>query len=500
MQTATMSNESNTENVPIQIKDQDSIQHMEEEVVMQEKQNEDDVTDQECTNHVKVHPTSNALDDASPSQLMDGKDSVSVKSSNETDSKDYQSENESEVGEKEEEEVDENEVENEEEEYDDDEASSSLLSPSMIIKCFIVAVIASSISVIQLNGGSGVKRKMKERRNQRTNANMKSGSSRNDMSNGRYSKRASNLDFCRNETKVYNEGECLSPSNISSLKLMDFNMPSDLVDFVVENFELEHYPEQKARPVNTAPVSDYGDVVLHSHKTAPKFQKARAYVHLDAPVSSYYRLADDDDDEVYSKKVSPSFTGFAGKFINLSPHPVLFYWDGPSPLLLDKIMPFESVGTATFPGHQFYLTSEYDSSHVLKRFFITSDTKVMVYDTKLVVSSLTAEQRVKYLAQLANLEFARDYLVTTKRHWLGMFPRPLPKHHMWDADYFFQEHVISTRETHFVKTPSDKELSPIYFEGEYSSAGSATPRPLTEYRSSSDSMNLTLKVRFTFLH
>lgn len=430
---------------------------------------EDDVNDCTCSVSSEI--------DASSAQSKKQSDLVKVKTSG--DAEMSQSDNESDS----------------EEEEEEEDSPSSILTPSMIMKCFVVAVIASSYSVMQLNDNSVGKRGgINERRNQDLDQVMYTDLTRSEVSSRRFSKRASNLDFCRNTTKIYSEDDCLSSSSEPSLTLMDFNMQNHLMDFVVDNYELEYFPESrmKSDPDDSTDVLKSSNSTVKSLNGRQRYHKARALVHIDPLVSSYYQLAGDDED--YGKAVVPSFTGFAGKFINLSPLPVLFYWDGPEPRLLDKIMPFEAVGTATFPAHQFYFTPEYDSSHVLKRFFITSDTKVMVYDSEPELSSLKPDHRKKYLSQLANLEYARDYLVTTKRHWLAMFPRPLPKHHMWRADYFFQEHTITTRETHFIKPPSDKELSPIYFDGEYGVSSSTRPRPLSKYRIPADVLNLTLKV------
>ena len=84
---------------------------------------------------------------------------------------------------------------------------------------------------------------------------------------------------------------------------------------------------------------------------------------------------------------SLSFTGYAAKFINLSPTAVNLYWDGgrlPSgdfyTVLVGTVPSMESIGTATFPGHQFHITSTFDADHVLQRWTITVDEPVLYHD------------------------------------------------------------------------------------------------------------------------
>ena len=58
-----------------------------------------------------------------------------------------------------------------------------------------------------------------------------------------------------------------------------------------------------------------------------------------------------------------------------------------------------------------------------------------------------------------NREFAPLYKnFTGGSEWLGNFPTEPPKHHLWRADYFGQEHLIQSRETHFVELPPQERL------------------------------------------
>lgn len=150
-----------------------------------------------------------------------------------------------------------------------------------------------------------------------------------------------------------------------------------------------------------------------------------------------------------------SFTGFAAKFINLSPKAVLLFWDGKgghddSKRLVAEIAPFESVGTATTPGQSFHVTPVYDSTTALQRWVVTADTALIYYEpmtpSELKKMLLQDEKNSKayamYQRQLLNQAFARDYTVTSKRTWLANFPRQFPMHYMHPAQYIGQEHAV----------------------------------------------------------
>uniref|UniRef100_A0A7S2L3K0 Fe2OG dioxygenase domain-containing protein n=1 Tax=Leptocylindrus danicus TaxID=163516 RepID=A0A7S2L3K0_9STRA len=370
--------------------------------------------------------------------------------------------------------------EDEEEEGEDDQDDDVQVSvgSGMVLKSFAVAVFATMVSFVQLNGGiSNFIDAWSTGTLSTNNKTRKSYSSANELfaltpdAGTRMvlpRKRTSNMDFCLVAELDGTDGNCIpQPESSSNLEYMNFNIKAPLMDFVTSSYDLEYFP--------------YEDDDASAQKTR-RYKKGRALVYKDPPVGSYY-VHRKDESTNYDEAVEPSFTGFAGKFINLSPKPVLFFWDGNEPILMDRILPYEAVGTSTFPGHQFFFTPEYDRQTAVARFFITADTKVMVYDPKPDLETLSAEHREKYLAQLANLDYAREYLVITKRQWLAMFPRPPPKHFMWNADYFFQEHSVETRETHFLKMPSQAELARIQsFEGEYGRANPSEPRPLSIHR------------------
>eukprot|EP00985_Skeletonema_marinoi_P027380 scaffold22381_cov139-Skeletonema_marinoi.AAC.8 len=195
-------------------------------------------------------------------------------------------------------------------------------------------------------------------------------------------------------------------------------------------------------------------------------------------------------------KVGPaplSFTGFATKFINLSTQPVKLYWDagritsGPREgqmhtVLIGTVQSMESIGTASHPGHQFFVATTYDKDNVLNRYTATADEQVWYYDP---LEDLSLEKRAeemdkmtkdkKWMAKqrfgreawMVNQSFSRDYLVKTRMIWLANFPQPyhdgsntaLEKvsNHMWPAEYIGQVHTFDTNHLYFTDLPQELE-------------------------------------------
>jgi prolyl 4-hydroxylase len=142
-----------------------------------------------------------------------------------------------------------------------------------------------------------------------------------------------------------------------------------------------------------------------------------------------------------------SFTGFAAKFVNLSPQPVLLYWDGrrkQQKKLIGEIAPMETLGTATTPGQSFSVTPVHDSERALARWVVTADDAILVYEPA-DAPALTAQQQVWYAMHQINLAFAREYLIQSGRLWLAHWPRPFASHPGWPAEYFGQTHAIALR-------------------------------------------------------
>ena len=65
---------------------------------------------------------------------------------------------------------------------------------------------------------------------------------------------------------------------------------------------------------------------------------------------------------------------------------------------------------------------------------------------------------------------------------------------MWRADHFDQQHWVTTRETHFVDLPPQKELGQIPTKGTDRVLTDNEPRLLTKYRSGEPFLNMTLTV------
>jgi prolyl 4-hydroxylase len=227
--------------------------------------------------------------------------------------------------------------------------------------------------------------------------------------------------------------------------------------------------------------------------------KTKAY---DQPhVSTFYRKKDDAASNALSTShesndnmlpASLTFTGFATKFINLSIQPLNLYWDGGHissgpkagqihTALVGTIPSMESIGTASFPGHSFFVTPSYDKDHVLRRWTVTEDDVVLYYDPLEDLSVEDQEAEIQKLidtrkwslrqkfareAWVVNRSFSRDYLVKTGRHWLSVFPQPLLQYTetasgstdermpIWNADFLGQVHTVETSELYFTDLPS----------------------------------------------
>ena len=211
---------------------------------------------------------------------------------------------------------------------------------------------------------------------------------------------------------------------------------------------------------------------------------------------------------------SLTFTGYAAKFINLSPNDLNLYWDGgriPSgsragemhTVLVGTVRSMESIGTSSFPGHSFYVTPTYDKEHALQRWTITEDGPILYYDP---LEDLSIENQRKEMdklrsegkwtekqlfhrdAWMVDRSFGRDYLIKTGRVWLANFPHPYlhfddnddesvddrkedsaitlfgnineveivedgHKMHMWQTDYIDQTHKVETSNLYYNALP-----------------------------------------------
>lgn len=63
-----------------------------------------------------------------------------------------------------------------------------------------------------------------------------------------------------------------------------------------------------------------------------------------------------------------------------------------------------------------------------------------------------------FSSALYNREFGSLYEDFTGSPWYGQFPQETPRHHMHRADYFGQEHTITSVETQFTSLPPEDVL------------------------------------------
>jgi prolyl 4-hydroxylase len=177
-----------------------------------------------------------------------------------------------------------------------------------------------------------------------------------------------------------------------------------------------------------------------------------------------------------------SFTGFAAKFVNLSPKPVLLHWESTrddKPRLVGEIAPFESIGTATTPGQSFSVSPVYDSAHALERWTVTADDAISTYAPVIVdLTKLSPVALAHYQMQLLNAEFAKHYLIHSGRVWLAHFPRAFPVHPMWEASYFGQQHSVAIAAPPVVNGDAVGDHQPRQKKYKLTVA-SVTPRVLT---------------------
>jgi prolyl 4-hydroxylase len=167
--------------------------------------------------------------------------------------------------------------------------------------------------------------------------------------------------------------------------------------------------------------------------------------------------------------------------------------------------PFSASGTATFPTHRFLFAPMDEPDKVLKLFVVGQyPENVYAYDPYYVEgdpettefnlqSNLTAEERESYDMWVRTLQFNELYRNTTGRSYLANYLRPPPQHFMWRADYFGQQHSITTKETHFFEEPPKELLEPISASGKKRRFAPDAPRILSKYREPGD-LNLTLTV------
>jgi prolyl 4-hydroxylase len=231
-----------------------------------------------------------------------------------------------------------------------------------------------------------------------------------------------------------------------------------------------------------------------------------AYVRAD--VSTFY-----GEEPGTREEFVPEFEGQAGKFVNLSPERVTLYWNpdnGNDWDLTANIRPWSSGGTACHPQHKFVMTRADQPDEVLCHFTITPGTSVYYCDPYTpndlsnpakgeyvgeelrTLSDLSEQDQAQYRAHMVNLEFAYQYKwFTGGSEWLSMYPRDPPRHKIWRADRFGQEHVVTTQETHFLAEPPEDVMRTLSVKEMRGSDRSDNTR-LSQYRVPG-TMNMTIR-------
>jgi hypothetical protein len=204
--------------------------------------------------------------------------------------------------------------------------------------------------------------------------------------------------------------------------------------------------------------------------------------------------------------------GHAVKFFNISPKALKYFWDGGVEhiVFMGTIQPFGVLGTASFPGHQFFFADETyvegskNGNGIVRRFTVDGGGDMVTnyyYDpftiqedeeaTDRNLMQLSLEELEKYNIMKRNMKFryeiyiefahilplyhtshlsmtyckSKHYKDATGREYLAMYPRQKPRYFMWPADYYGQEHWFTTKETHFKSIPPADEVKKIANRG-----------------------------------
>lgn len=242
-------------------------------------------------------------------------------------------------------------------------------------------------------------------------------------------------------------------------------------------------------------------------------------VYVEPDLNTFYRSADGSPSKKEYKRVKPSFNGLAGKFINMSNEHMEFYWEsseGGTAHFMRHYTPFSSGGTGTFPSHRFFLTRPgFPNTKVHLWIVEEYPNNLYVYDPYKVEGdpeqteqnlqeNLSPKERAQYDKWVKTLLFHDQYKAFTGRSYLANYddngPRDPSSHYMWRADYFGQEHWVTTKETHFVTLPT-KNLGAVREFGKQRILEDDDPRHFQEHRERDEDtfepleyMNMTLKV------
>ncbi|KAL3792091.1 hypothetical protein ACHAWO_004922 [Cyclotella atomus] len=258
-----------------------------------------------------------------------------------------------------------------------------------------------------------------------------------------------------------------------------------------------------ADPTCSATESDFAnDPALHTMSFDIGYGPQEMLTYVQPDVSTFYHLP-----EGQRTAATPRHNGWAAKFVNMSNKPVRLFWDpqnGRPGSIIGNVQPYNAAGTASFPGHAFYVTPAHDENIRLASWQVSPPQSVYYYDpitipgdeeaTQRNLDQLSTEEFEEYQRHVDNREFSKQYFEFTGREYLAFYPRNPPSHKMWRADYYGQQHWVTTRETHFVTLPDEKELGPIQEVGSARVLKENDARILQEYRSPEPVLNMTMTV------
>ena len=267
-------------------------------------------------------------------------------------------------------------------------------------------------------------------------------------------------------------------------------------------------PQSRSRWLDEVPSSlssfsndpDYIDPNLKTMTfTLPGETEERTHeVYVQPDISTFYNEPAKMSDR---RPIQMQFQGQAGKFINLSPRYLTLYWDdGRAGVHIADMPPFQAVGTATFPIHKFFLASKSNPQDIVQRIHIHRDTSLYIYDGFELghhkLEDLSENEIQLYTLQKNNLAFADTYRSFTGRDWLSLYPhRHQPMYKMWNADYFGQQHWVTTRENHYIIEPPGDVLTPLDTDELHRDRKvDFDPRNMRKYRAKDEVLNMTMTV------
>lgn len=225
----------------------------------------------------------------------------------------------------------------------------------------------------------------------------------------------------------------------------------------------------------------------------------KAYVRPD--ISTFYK-----EKPGSRKPSSHAFNGQAGKFINMTPERLNLYWNSGrgNGHFTGSVNGWEATGTATFPSHKFFYGKSPDPNQALCSFVVKEGTSSYFCDPysedqgepgraftreKRKLNELSGRDLEFYHKHKYNLEFGHQYKNFTGIEWLSMYGRAPPRHKLWAADFFGQEHHVITKETQFIEQPPWDILPSI----SPAARKEDDQVPLQQYRSRESTLNITLK-------